>query len=68
MATTQAASAVLAIDGCPLDCARKTLEEAGFSQFEHVRLSDLGMEKGKAPATEERVEQVVGQARARLAD
>jgi len=67
MATTQAASAVLAIDGCPLDCARKTLEEAGFQQFEHVRLSDLGMEKGKSPATDERVDQVAGQARARLA-
>jgi len=65
--TTQAASAVLAIDGCPLDCARKTLEEAGFGRFEHVRLSDLGMEKGKSPATDERVDQVVGQARARLA-
>ena len=67
MATTQAASAVLAIDGCPLDCARKTLEEAGFPQFEHVRLSDLGMEKGKSPAIDERVDQVAGQARARLA-
>ena len=66
MATTQAASVVLAIDGCPLDCARKTLEEAGFQQFEHVRLSDLGMEKGKSPATDERVDQVAGQARARL--
>jgi uncharacterized metal-binding protein len=67
VATTQAASAVLAIDGCPLDCARNTLEEAGFDRFEHVRLSDLGMEKGKSPATDERVDQVVGQARARLA-
>ena len=67
MATTQAASAVLAIDGCPLDCARKTLEEAGFEQFEHVRLSDLGMEKGMSPATDERVDQVASQARARLA-
>jgi uncharacterized metal-binding protein len=67
LATTEAASAVLAIDGCPLDCARKTLEEAGFQQFQHVRLSDLGMEKGKSPATNERVGQVVGLAKARLA-
>ncbi len=67
MASTQAAAAILAIDGCPLDCARKTLEEAGFRQFEHLRLSDLGMEKGKSPATEERVETVVGRAGVRLA-
>jgi uncharacterized metal-binding protein len=67
MATTQAAAALLAIDGCPLDCARKTLEEAGFQEFEHLRLSDLGMEKGQSPATDERVEEVVGRAKTRLA-
>jgi uncharacterized metal-binding protein len=36
MATTEAAAAILAIDGCPLDCARRTLEEAGFREFEHL--------------------------------
>lgn len=53
--SVEAASAVAAIDGCPLDCAKKTLEQAGFSGFGHVRLTDLGLEKGKAPATEEHV-------------
>ena len=67
MATTGAASAILAIDGCPLDCTRKTLEEAGFTEFEHLRLTDLGMEKGQSPATPERVDAVVGQAKTRLA-
>jgi uncharacterized metal-binding protein len=67
METTKAASATLAIDGCPLDCARKTLEEAGFSQFEHLRLSDLGMEKGKSPFTDERVDKVVRHGKMRLA-
>ena len=67
MATTEAAAAILAIDGCPLDCARKTLEQAGFSKFEHLRLSDLGMEKGQSPAADERVGAVVSRAKARLA-
>ena len=67
MATTQAAAAILAIDGCPLDCARKTLEEAGFEQFEHLRLADLGMEKGSSPVTDERVDKVVSRAKTRLA-
>ena len=67
METTKAAAAILAIDGCPLDCARKTLEEAGFTEFEHLRLSDLGMEKGKSPATEELVDKVASRGRARLA-
>jgi uncharacterized metal-binding protein len=56
MASTRAAGRILAIDGCPLDCARSTLELAGFSDFEHFRLTDLGMEKGKSPATVERIE------------
>jgi uncharacterized metal-binding protein len=67
METTRAAAAVLAIDGCPLDCARKTLEEAGFPRFEHLRLSEMGMEKGKSPATEEQVNKVVSLAKSRLA-
>ncbi len=68
VASTQAASAILAIDGCPLDCAKKSLEEAGFMQFAHLRLSDLGMEKGKSPATEDRIAQVVGHGKNRLAE
>jgi uncharacterized metal-binding protein len=65
--TTRAAAAVLAIDGCALDCARKTLEEAGFTRFEHLRLSDLDMPKGATPATPERVDVVVVRGRTRLA-
>ncbi|MCL4191158.1 MAG: hypothetical protein KJZ87_05395 [Thermoguttaceae bacterium] len=64
IATTQAAESILAIDGCQLDCVRKTLEEAGFTKFEHLRLNDLGMEKGKTPASDENVATVVGRARA----
>ncbi len=65
--TTKAASAILAIDGCPLDCVRKTLEQAGFHQFEHLRLSELGLEKGKSPPTAQRVELVASHGRTRLA-
>ncbi len=67
MATAEAAQAILAIDGCPLDCAKKTLENAGFTKFEYIRLSDLGMEKGKTAVTDEAVAQVVGLGKSRLA-
>jgi uncharacterized metal-binding protein len=67
MATAEAAQAMLAIDGCPLDCAKKTLENAGLTRFEHIRLSDLGMAKGKTPATNEAVAQVVSLGKSRLA-
>ena len=68
MEGTKAAKAILAIDGCPLHCARKTLELAGFTKFEHIRLSELGMEKSKSPATEERIAEVVKRGKARLAE
>jgi uncharacterized metal-binding protein len=67
METTWAATAILAIDGCPLDCAKKTLEQAGFTKFEHLRLSDLGMEKGKTAATDEAVVKVASLAKNLLA-
>ena len=53
--TTESAGKILVIDGCALDCARKTLEEAGFVEFEHLRLTDLGLTKGQSPVTDELV-------------
>ena len=67
MKTTEAAGKVLAIDGCPLDCAKGCLQQAGFTAFEHMRVTDLGMEKGSSPATEERIAAVTERAKARLA-
>jgi uncharacterized metal-binding protein len=55
MESTKAAQALLVIDGCPLHCARNTVEKAGFAKFAHVCLSDLGMAKGKTPPTAEAV-------------
>ncbi len=59
---TGAAARILAIDGCSLDCTKKTLEQAGFTSFAHVRVTDLGMEKGKAPTTDQNVEVVASAA------
>ena len=50
---TRAATKRLAIDGCTLDCAKKCLEQAGITDFVHVRVTDLGMEKGQTPVTDE---------------
>jgi uncharacterized metal-binding protein len=57
--STEAAQKVVAIDGCPLNCARKTLEEAGFTEFDHIQLDDLGFKKGAAPATPENIQTVM---------
>lgn len=61
--TTKAAGKVLAIDGCPIDCAKRTLLEAGLTRFEHVQLAALGMAKGQSPVTEERVNAVAAAGR-----
>ncbi|MFW5489593.1 MAG: putative zinc-binding protein [Desulfovibrio sp.] len=57
--STEAASLVVAVDGCPLNCARKTLEEAGITDVVHVQLADLGFKKGESPATTDRIDAVV---------
>jgi uncharacterized metal-binding protein len=66
MANAAAAPVLIAIDGCPQDCARKTLELAGFTNVKHVRVTDLGFKKGKAPATEEAIRRVAETAAALL--
>ena len=49
------AETILVIDGCPLNCARNTLELAGFQKFHHLELHRLGFRKGACPPTPERV-------------
>jgi len=56
------ATNVIVIDGCDKDCSRKILENRGFTDLLHVRVTDLGMEKGKTPVTEEAVEKVAEKA------
>ena len=64
--TTESASKILAIDGCPLDCVKNTLEQAGFKNYEHVQVADLGMEKGKTPPTPENIAQVAARGAEKL--
>jgi len=55
MKTTETASKIAAIDGYSLDCVKKCLELAGFKKFAHLRVTDLGFEKGQAAVTDENV-------------
>jgi uncharacterized metal-binding protein len=67
MATTESAARILAIDGCPLNCVKSCLEQAGFKKYEHLQLADLGMEKGKTPPTPEAVAKAATAGAAKLA-
>ena len=58
LANTRAAARVLVIDGCELECARKTLELAGFKDFQHLKLAEMGFTKGETPLTPTRIRHV----------
>ncbi len=45
---------IISIDGCPVSCAKKTLEHAGF-KVESYNLKDLGFEKGKTKVDEDSI-------------
>jgi uncharacterized metal-binding protein len=66
MATTESAARILAIDGCPLNCVKNSLEQAGFQKYEHLQLADLGMEKGKTQPTPEMIAKVATAGAAKL--
>lgn len=67
MKTAESASMILAIDGCELDCAKRSLDLAGFKNFSQIRVTDLGMEKGKTGVDDRSVGAVVEAASAVLA-
>ncbi|MFW6121579.1 MAG: putative zinc-binding protein [Petrotogales bacterium] len=43
--STKTAKKLVAIDGCPVSCAKKTLEHAGFKPDVHVVVNDLDIKK-----------------------
>ena len=62
----EAAEKLISVDGCDNDCSRKVLEAAGFHPALHVRITELGMEKGNTPVTKERVREAMEAIRRRL--
>ena len=59
MKMTEAASKILAIDGCELDCIKNCLPQAGFKQFDHFRVTDLGLKKGNTTVNNENIAKAV---------
>jgi len=67
LSTAEKAERILVVDGCPLNCARHTLELAGFKKFDHLELHKLGIRKGSAPVTDGRIASGVASAKNILA-
>ena len=58
MEKTKSASRILAIDGCQLNCVSETLKQGGFDRFEHLLVTDCGLEKGKTEVNDENISKV----------
>ncbi len=65
--TTRKACAILAVDGCDVDCVKKTVERLGFKNYLHVRVTDLGLEKGSSPVNDESIGKVASAGAEKLA-
>jgi uncharacterized metal-binding protein len=53
------ADLIVAVDGCPLNCARHTLELAGFKDVHQLELHRLGLRKGDCPPDDKNVARAV---------
>ncbi|HML26842.1 MAG TPA: putative zinc-binding protein [Methanomethylovorans sp.] len=58
--STEGTDEIIAIDGCALVCAKKTLERAGFKVDKSIVITELGMKKGgKLDLEETEVNEIV---------
>ena len=55
LAKAERAGKILVVDGCPLSCAKRTMELAGFREFDYLNLSSIGMRKNSCPVTEDAI-------------
>ena len=61
--TARDADANLVIDGCPMECAKKTFDRHGITNYEQIKVTDLGIEKVKGVrCTQAQVDKVVAKA------
>ena len=49
---------LLVVDGCPIDCGKRMMKNHDIENYKHLRLTDLGFEKGKTPVSEETINAV----------
>jgi len=62
--TAKDADVNVVIDGCPMDCAKKIFDNAGVTNYQYIRVTDLGIEKVKGVrATDEQVVAAVARAK-----
>ena len=60
--SAEGADSILVIDGCPLNCAAKTLKEISIDKFMHITITDLGLVKGQTETSETSIAKVYDKA------
>mgnify|MGYP000729631030 CR=1 FL=1 len=55
MDAVKAAERIIVIDGCQENCAKSAMEKAGVRFFDHILLSEMGMEKGRTKVDQEHI-------------
>ena len=53
---------ILVMDRCSEDCGRKIMEMRGIDDYNYLRLTDLGYEKGKTPTSGSVIKEVYDKA------
>lgn len=67
VASVKGADKLLVIDGCPVACAKKTVDAAGISGYRHQVVTDTGVKKVHAFQVEESdIQKTVEAGRAKL--
>mgnify|MGYP005835469009 CR=1 FL=1 len=49
---------LIVLDGCPINCAERTMLETGITNFIHLNTTDFGITKGVTPVTDEKVSEI----------
>ncbi len=62
---TRSTEKILIIDGCPKECAKKTLSKINVSG-EYAQLETIGFKKGESPATAKNIDSVVAHMRSKF--
>ena len=67
--TARDADLNLIIDGCPMDCGKKTFDRHGLANYKQIRVTDLDIEKVKGVrCTSEQVDIVIAKAKETLTE
>ncbi len=53
---------LLVIDGCPIACGKRMLDQHHFENYKHLVVTEQGFKKGDSPATDDNVRKVLEKA------